>query len=101
MTNHNAIVRAINRMYAGQMRRAEQRQRHEWRDNWSYCDGLCYAFRGSLKGNSYEVLPSLLIELGADEDDRGVYFWPQTRAGFEQRMMFLAFLLTWDEEKKR
>ena len=59
-------------------------------------NGLCSAFRWNAD------LPDYLMELGAPYPRRHrleeSYFWPRTAQGREQRLLFLAFMLTWADE---
>ena len=59
-------------------------------------NGLCSAFRWNAD------LPDYLMELGAPYPRRyrpeESYFWPRTTQGREQRLMFLAFMLTWHKD---
>lgn len=65
--------------------------------------GLCNTFdrvlhnRGSY--GAYEMLPKALKIVGGRTGDDYGYFWPRTRKGNAQRLMFLAFMLTWWDDE--
>lgn len=87
--NRDCIVRAINSRY-----------RKKW------VGGLCFSFENAGMVWAYECIPKVLAELN-DRTDLLLGYWGQDEAGFsfdrndnasEQRLMLLAFMLTWIEE---
>lgn len=54
--------------------------------------GLCYAFDHELP------VERILCKLGAAEVFSGAYYWPLSEEGRDQRLMMLAFMLTWLED---
>jgi hypothetical protein len=73
----------------------------------AYRRGLCSAFATPLAGregkvtlSSYHEIPALLTRLGMPNSKRyNGFYWPRNETGYNQRLMFLAFLLAWLEDK--
>ena len=87
--DRDLIVRAINYRYL---------------KKWT--GGLCFSFEGAGMMWAYEYIPRMLADLN-DRTDLVPDYWEQNEAGFsfdrndnasEQRLMLLAFMLTWIEE---
>ena len=85
---HNQIVKIIDQGY----------EKREEVDQWCLTRGLCnWAGRA---GVPYHVIDAWLQSYdGKTNNDR--FYWPCTKRGFNQRMMFLAFTLTWLEDKRK
>jgi hypothetical protein len=63
--------------------------------------GLCSAFDVWSRNDELHCdLPEFLSRLGGKPFGIG-YFWPTTRQGRQQRLLFLAFMLTWLDEIER
>lgn len=66
--------------------------------------GLCFAFRHKPDSvghfDAYVSVPRILQAVGAPSnvDIKTFYFFPLTRDGFRQRLVMLAFLLTWMDD---
>jgi hypothetical protein len=56
--------------------------------------GLCAAFQRLKYG---VPVTEILTKLGGEADNAG-YFWPRDEQGRAQRLMMLAFMLTWLED---
>ena len=82
----NQVIRAVN--YAADPQRSEML-------------GMCCWFDVSNKvakwRSFYNIIPTFLLSIGGRANSE--YFWTRDEEGREQRLLMLAFMLTWMEDE--